>query len=102
MEVYGGKIEIYIEKAIYYLNYWHYHNQVEKINWLCLRWPVSAPKLILDCTFNKWILNVAYYTLQNLRALFHQKIKLWETCVITKWCMILLPLLFPSLDNQNG
>ena len=61
---------IYIDKSMYYVDFRHYHDQVEKINLIYFYWPISAPWLILDCTFNNWILNVAYHTPQDLIHFF--------------------------------
>ena len=45
-------IEIIIKKYMYYLGYWYYSAQIEKINWTCNCWPMSALILIFDYTFN--------------------------------------------------
>ena len=55
---------------MYHLSYWHYHDQINKINMLCLYWPIATPRLILDCIFNHWILDIAHHTPQYLEPLF--------------------------------
>jgi len=67
----GDDINIYIDKSMYFVDFMHYHDQVEKINLICFRWPMSSPQLILDFTFNNWVLNIAYHTLQTLDPCFN-------------------------------
>ena len=39
----GDNINIYIDKSMYYVDPRHYHDQIEKINLICFRWPTSSP-----------------------------------------------------------
>lgn len=48
----GDDINIYIIKSMYFVDFMHYHDQVEKINLICFCWPMSSPWLIFDYTFN--------------------------------------------------
>jgi len=57
----GDNINIYIDKSMYYVDSRHYH---------CFRWPTSSPRLILDCSFNHWILNIACHAPQDLNNFF--------------------------------
>ena len=66
----GDNINIYIDKSMYYVDPRHYHDQIEKINLICFRWPTSLPRLILDCSFNHWILNIMYHVPQDLNNFF--------------------------------
>ena len=66
-------INIYIDKSMYYVDFRHYHDQIERINLICFHWPTSSPWLNLDCSFNHWVLNIAYNTPQNLNGFFN-----WE------------------------
>lgn len=53
-------LEIYQDRVMYFQSNYHYFENVHKINLLFLYWPTIGPNLILDCTFNDWVLEVAY------------------------------------------
>jgi len=62
-------IQIYLDKAMYFQGYYHYYEQVHKINFLCLYWPTIAPKLILVSSFNNWVLEVVSQNTQSLHLI---------------------------------
>ena len=39
----GDDINIYIDKSMYFVDFMHYHGQVEKINLIYFYWPMSSP-----------------------------------------------------------
>lgn len=45
-------LQIYLDTSMYFQGYYHYYEQVNKKNLLCLYWPIAVPKLIMDYTFN--------------------------------------------------
>jgi len=80
----GDNINIYIDKSMYYVDFRHYHDQNENINLICFYWPTSSPRLILDCSFNYWVLNIAYHTPQNLNSFFNWENQIAEDLIIIK------------------
>jgi len=37
------EINIYINKSMYFVDIPYYHDQIQKINLICFRWPTSLP-----------------------------------------------------------